>query len=272
MPTAWENAQSLIAQQKAKEAKIAQDKAAFEGLVNQIFQERNGFAPSGQGYSASGLDPRLLEARRTALNAYKNINGEGYVPNAYLSSLNSNWYVKGKGAMMGAAGVPQLFRQPVIETPAARPITRPSNAALSPLVAAHQQMRNPWDQTAQQPPPKTQRGQQPQSELNQWVQMTETQGSPMERYLKWRDIYKPNNQGWQDKFQAERERAAAIKAGLLGSWGQLQGQLAGARAQAQSAGVAAAAQRHAADMAHKTAMEQAKMQYAIALQQGGTRK
>jgi hypothetical protein len=136
------------------------------------------------------------------------------------------------------------------------------------MVQALRQYRNPWDRTnAGVTATTAQKG--TNDELNQWMQATDIGASPMERYLKWRDVYKPINQGWQDKFQAERERAAAIKAGLLGNWGQLQGQRAGANAQVQSAAQASQAQKYQADLAHKTAMEQAKMQYALGLQQAG---
>jgi hypothetical protein len=248
MPTAWELAQQRIAQQQQQQSQLENQQSAYNDLVNRIFAQQNGYTPSGQGYNISQLDPRYTRAQSMARDTLRE---SGEAPLLFPQQQQSN----GNARLMPG------------NIPNAATITTPTRANLSPMVQAYQEYRNPWGQPTG-PGAKAR----PQSELDQWAAMADTEGSPMERYLQWRDIYKPNNQGWQDKFQAQRERAAAIKAGLIGSWGELSGQRAGANAQVAAANTAANAQRYQADLAHRTAMEQAKMQYALAIGQGGGKK
>lgn len=248
--TPWDYAQGKLAEQKAAEAKQAQQRSAYEDLVRQIYAAQNGYAPQGSGYQVSDNDPRYTKARILA--------GE-----SLWQEDQTNPFSRKPSDVMAQGQVP-LQGQLSLQRRSSPATVWPT----SPMVQALQQYRNPQ---AQQANPWNQSGKQKPDDMNQWMQTVNTEGSPMEKYLQWRDIYKPNNQGWLDKFQAQRERAAAIKAGALGDWGQLQGQRAGAQAQVSAANVATAAQRYAQDVQAKTALEQMKMQYALA-QQGGVKK
>jgi hypothetical protein len=66
MPTAWELAQQRIAQQQQQQSQMKSQQDAYQALIAKIFAQQHGYAPSGQGYSISQLDPRYTGAQSMA--------------------------------------------------------------------------------------------------------------------------------------------------------------------------------------------------------------